>query len=505
MLGSSNGILSRGFALGNELKAREDSRGKRMLTMKSLNLVVLALEVLISVGILSAQVPPSRNAAADSLTHALQLARTHQYAEAEAAVRGAVPPADREQRVAFLRLKAAIASGLGHAEAAADYLEAACKLAPENEDLRLASGIARLQAEVENHTDPAATLESLRSAVLPPERELEIRLRMAEVLSDAGRYEEAASDFAVASQLAPARADIFFNLSLARFRIGQWGAALASAEQAKVFEDSGSLESLIGDIQEQRGDALAAVHSYQAAIALEPSEEPHRLALALELLRHQTFDAAIVVLDQSSKLFPESVRVKILQGLAYYLVDRSSDAIRALLEASRLSPNDETAARYLGEISLQDPASPNPAAAAQLCKFADQQPKNKTAGAFCGGVLLRLARENEDVSRRPEILLRLRRAVREAPGEPVARCQSGKAFEWAGEWQQARMQMEECVRLDPDSPEGHYRLSRIYRHLGLIGLASQQTLLQQQAAQRQSEESARRANTLTKFLVLLEH
>ncbi len=280
---------------------------------------------------------------------------------------------------------------------------------------------------------------------------------------------------------------------------------MASAEQARLIQDSGSLESLLGDIQEQRGDALAAVHSYQAAVALEPSEERHRLALALELLRHQTFDAAIVVLDQSSKLFPESVRVKILQGLAYYLVDRSSDAIRALLEASRLSPNDETAARYLGEISLQDPASPDPAAAAQLCKFADQQPKNKTAGAFCGGVLLRLARENEDVSPRPEILLRLRRAVREAPGEPVARCQSGKAFEWAEEWQQARTQMEECVRLDPDSPEGHYRLSRIYRHLGLIGLASQQTLLQQQAAQRQSEESVRRANTLTKFLVLLEH
>jgi len=473
--------------------------------MKALNFFVLALQCLITVGMLSAQVPPSRTAPADALTHALQLARVHQYAEAEESVRGVPPPADREQRIAFFRLKAAIASGLGHTGDAAGYLEAACKLAPENVDLRVASGIARLQAQLENHANPAVTLKSLRTAVLPPERELEIRLRMAEILSDAGRYEEAATDLAVASQLSPDRAEIFFDLALARFRVGQWDAAVASAEQARLIQDSGSLESLLGDIQEQRGDALAAVHSYQAAVALEPSEERHRLALALELLRHQTFDAAIVVLDQSSKLFPESARVKILQGLAYYLVDRSSDAIRALLEASRLNPKDETAARYLGEITLQDTASPDPAAAAQLCKFADQQPKNKTADAFCGGVLLRLARENEEVSRRPEILLRLRHAVRVAPAEAIARCQSGKAFEWAEEWQQARMQMEECVRLDPDSPEGHYRLSRIYRHLGLIGLASQQTLLQQQAAQRQSEESARRANTLTKFLVLLEH
>ena len=64
--------------------------------------------------------------------------------------------------------------------------------------------------------------------------------------------------------------------------------------------------------------------------------------------------------------------------------------------------------------------------------------------------------------------------------------------------------MEACVRLDPDSPEGHYHLSRIYRRLGLTGLASRQTLLQKEAAQHQSEESFRRTKTVTQFLVLLE-
>jgi hypothetical protein len=41
--------------------------------------------------------------------------------------------------------------------------------------------------------------------------------------------------------------------------------------------------------------------------------------------------------------------------------------------------------------------------------------------------------------------------------------------------------------------------------LGLTALANQQTALQQQAAQGQSEESARRNNTVAKFLVLIEH
>jgi tetratricopeptide (TPR) repeat protein len=473
--------------------------------MKAPNLIVLCLQVVLTAAVVFAQAPSAKTTSADSLTRALQLTRAHQYKDADAAIRGVPPPADSHQRIAYFRLKAAIASGLGRTSDAAAYLEAARKLAPENVDLQIAAGIARLQAQLENHEDPAATLKSLRSAAIQPERELEARLRMAELLSKAGRYEEATTDFTVASQRAPDRADIFFNLALAQFRIAQFNDALASAERAKQLQDSGSLESLIGDIQEQRGDSLAAVHSYQAAVALEPSEERHRLALALELLRHQTFDAAIVVLDQSAQLFPQSVRIKILQGLAYYLVDRSTDAIRALLEASRLGPNDETAARYLGEISLQDSASPDPAAAAQLCKFADDHPKNKTANAFCGGVLLRLARETEDTSKKTEILARLQRAVRQAPNEPIAHCQAGKAFEWAEQWQQARMQMEQCVRLDPDSPEGHYRLSRIYRQLGFADLASQQTLLQQQASQRQSDESLRRTQTVTKFLVLLDH
>ena len=64
--------------------------------------------------------------------------------------------------------------------------------------------------------------------------------------------------------------------------------------------------------------------------------------------------------------------------------------------------------------------------------------------------------------------------------------------------------MEACVRLDPDSPDGHYQLSRIYRRLGLTALANRQTSLQEAAAQRQSEESVRRTETVTKFLVQLE-
>ena len=92
-----------------------------------------------------------------------------------------------------------------------------------------------------------------------------------------------------------------------------------------------------------------------------------------------------------------------------------------------------------------------------------------------------------------------------APDEALARCQLGKTLEWLQQWPQARAQLEKCVLLSPDSPEGHYRLARVYRRLGLTDLSTEQTNLQQRAAKKQSEESTHRTNTVSRFLVLLDH
>ena len=329
-------------------------------------------------------------------------------------------------------------------------------------------------------------------------------MHTAEMLSRANLFHEAAKELEAASVLAPDRADIHFNLALARYRNGEWDPALASGERARQLEDSGSVESLLGDIQEKRGDALAAVHSYQAAVSLEPNVEGHRLVLATELLKHQTFDAAVVVLEQARTLFPQSVRLAVLLGLTYYFVDRSADAIRTLVEATRLDTTNVLAVRYLAEITLQDSATADPSAVKQICDFADAHRASKTANAFCGGVMLRIAEESGDRSGQQEILRMLRLAVQVAPAEAIARCELGKALEWSQQWPEARVQMERCDSLTPDSPESHYRLARVYPRLDLTALATEQTAAQQLATKRQSENNNRRTGAqITRFLVLL--
>jgi tetratricopeptide (TPR) repeat protein len=442
---------------------------------------------------------PSDSTAA--LQKAAQLTREHRYQDAEAALKNVAPPppTNPAQRIAFYRLKAAIASGLGHFTAAAGFMDTAVKLAPENHDLRLAADIAHLQQQIASHENPALTLRRLRGENLAPQQALAIRLQLAQILTSANLFSEATIDFAAASALVPERADLLYDLSLSQFRSGDLNSASATAERAKALEDNGAVENLLGDIQEKRGDSLAAVHSYQAAVSLQPNDERYRVALALELLRHQTFDAALVVLNQASTLFPKSLHIQILLALTYYFVDRSADAIQTLLHATELDPQDETATHYLGELTLQDTSTPDQAATKQTCAFADQHPQDKLADAFCGGILLRTATDTGDPSHRPEILRRLQHASQIAPKEPTARCQLGKALEWSENWTAAKSEMEACVRLDADAPDGHYQLARIYRHLGLNQLADRQTALQKAAAARQSEESNRRAELIEKF------
>src|SRR5206468_6838952 len=117
-----------------------------------------------------------------------------------------------------------------------------------------------------------------------------------------------------------------------------------------------------------------------------------------------------------------------------------------------------------------------------VCARASTRAGEERTVALCGAMLLRVAEESGDESRRPEILAKLRHAVRASPEDSVARCQLGKALEWSQQWPQSRAQMEKCVQLEPDSPESHYRLARVYRRLGLTAQDEAKLVLQQKEA-----------------------
>lgn len=457
------------------------------------------------------------------------LARLHRYPEAAKALAGVPAPEPLAQRIAYQRLKASVDLGTGNARAAARDMEAALKLTPDDRNLQVATGLAEteasdwsqavahlapafaanhnpsvglplLQAELAVHADHESTLKELWSPDLPPDQRVPFLLRLGEVLAHAGLGADAVRAFQQAVEAGPGRADLYFDLALAQFQAGQLGAALESAGKSKSLGDSAALEDLVGDIQEARGNSLDAAHSYQAAVDLAPDQEQYRLALGLELLKHGTFEPALAVFQEAAAEFPNSTRVHLAVGLTYYFLEKYPEAIKALVEASQIDPKSELALDYLGEIQLQQPVTPDPAAVHRICLYGESHPAGGEALAACGALQLRVEHDRGDPAPSASTVERLRRAASLAPANPTARCALGQALEWAGQWQEAGKQTEVCIRLRPDSAEAHYRMANIFRHLGETQRAQEQIKLHDEAQQRLVETNAQRDRTLKKFL-----
>jgi tetratricopeptide (TPR) repeat protein len=464
---------------------------------------------------------------------AVVLARLHEYKKAQSALSGLLPPDTTDDRMRFYRLKGSVALGLGDADAAAREMEKALALKPEDDALILATATAELQsgnwkrtaeltkpvfaktrepavgmllleAEIGAKADVGPTLTSIRTATMNTPEETEVRQQLAEMLVSHGKYSESIEDFLRIVELNPNRPNFYFNLALAQFRAGRLDDAWASATKSKELSDSADLEDLLGDIEEARGDNLAAVKSYQAAVALVPNVEKYRLSLALELLRHKSFDAARVVLQQAEGLRPSSWRVQFARGMLEYFEGNEEEATPLLLRAANLSPEPAIALRYVGDIQMDRAAGPDPSVLIDLCKYADQHRKEALMQYYCGALLFKRDYTSEDKTKMPDILRRLNASVSQLPNDPAPHCQLGRAYRWLEQWPAALRESEVCARLDPDSAQAHYRLGQIYHHEGQPDKAKHEMDLYEAASKRVADENERRDETMKTFLYTIQ-
>lgn len=465
---------------------------------------------------------------------AMVLTRMHRYNEAQRALAGLALPSNREEQIAFHRLKASVNLGLGNSLGAASEMEHALALKPADLGLNVATAAAEMQSKnwrraaslaepifTRSH-DPGVglvlleaqmgmssgfrqTLEVLRSITLPRVEEVEFRQRLAELLIAHGQVSESVEEFKKAADLDPSRVDLIFNLALAQFRAGLLDDALESAEKGKTLSDNADLEDLLGDIQEARGDNMAAARSYQAAVALAPNEEKYRLSLAVELIRHKNFDAAKLVLKQAEELQAKSWRIQFALGMVEYFTGTDEEATRILIRAVDLAPAPDIALRYLGEIQMDQASAPDPVALAKLCQLSDRHPGDGKLFYYCGALLFRRDYASGDKKYADEIVRKLGNASRLLQDDPSPHCQLGRAYRWLDRWQDALHESEACASMDPNSAEAHYRLAQIYQHLGRQERSQAEMKLYEAASKRVADENAHRDETIKTFLYTIQN
>jgi len=353
------------------------------------------------------------------LNRGAALAREHKWAEAEATLKGVEPPNAPGERIAFHRLRAAVASGLGHHREAAEEMRSALRWSPANKDLLLATAVAERAA----------------------------------------------------------------------------GEIDAAIQHFRAVPETPAVLTMLAEIYELRGDHLQAVKAYQRAAELAPNEEQYRLNLALEFMRHDTFDAAIRTLEPM-----RSPRSRVLLALAQFAVEKNQEAAKALLDASDLEPGWSAPVEILGELQMQQMSAPDAAAVDRVCAWADRIQQGH-AEALCGGLVLRLAREENDRANAGDIVDRLRTAANKAPEDATAECELARAYDWLERWTEARAPAEACSRLSPEQPEAQARLARVYQRLGLTELARTAFEKQKEASAKQAKAEDERRATVQRFIL----
>jgi tetratricopeptide (TPR) repeat protein len=197
------------------------------------------------------------------LQQAVALTRQGDYARARLVLKDVAEPADTNQRVAFHRLKAAIASGLSDFSDAAKEMHLALQLAPADPNLTLATAAAELKA---NQLAPA--LEHARSG---GDTAIASAL-VGDIEEKRGDTPAAIEAYRHAAELAPDQDQYRIALASELIEHQAFGAAIDVLDGARSqFSNSAKLLVLLGIARYGAGDTNEAIETLTDATTLKPA------------------------------------------------------------------------------------------------------------------------------------------------------------------------------------------------------------------------------------------
>ena len=281
-------------------------------------------------------------------------------------------------------------------------------------------------------------------------------------------------------------------------------AALRSAAAGKgtASPGAGDARRLAGDAKEKSGDPLAAVHEYEAAVRLDPSEENY-FAWAAELLLHRAGQPAVEVFRKGAEAYPKSARMRAGLGAAYYADGQHTDAAAQMCKASDLDPGDAQPYLFLGKME-KAAAEPLPCSEEKLARFANLQPANAWANYYYGLVLWKKARKAQDAGGFAAAEDFLKKAVTLDPSLGEVYVQLGVLYNARGRRDSALAAFQKAVSASPRLSAAHYQLSLAYRRAGDAAKADQEMKLYDELRSSEDAQLATERRELRQFVTILK-
>lgn len=379
----------------------------------------------------------------------------------------------------------------GDLDKALPYLQRAIVIAPHQAIAHANLGAAFLK--LNRNADAVHELQ-IAAKIEPHNAETQSNLGNALMLTN--QSAAAAKSFAVASAAAPGNWDLAYNWALALYDSGSPQQASVVLQKIPAQAMTDQSHSLAGDIDEKLGNFKQAIIHYQAAAQSNPSDA-NIYTLTLELLRHWTWDEAIVIANYGASRYPDKIHFKVAEGIALYGSSKYPAAAAAFSKLLSQDPENTLYADLLGRSCSLVADGVNPDCNG-LEDFASRHPENARAATYAAASILHRPAAEQDTAKAEQLL---RQAIAADPKLTEAYYQLGVLEQQRSDWKESSLALEKAIALRPAYAEAHYRLSRAYAHLGMRDEAQKQMALQQQYSQQEKDHIDTRLQEVVTFLL----
>ncbi len=339
------------------------------------------------------------------------------------------------------------------------HLQKAVRLKPASVPARtnLAANLTRLGKM------PLAIAEFRKAVELEPQN-FDTNHNLGEAYIRAGKVATATPYLERAQTINPGSYENGYNLSLAYLITNRPADARRIISDLLKRKDTAELHNLLAEVEEKDGKFIAAATEYETAAHMDPSES-NLFDWGSELLVHRTLDPAIEVFQKAVERYPDSPRMAIGLGVAYYSRGNYDDAVKALLRAADLNPADPRCYLFLSRAYDSSPGQASEVIQ-RFKRFVELQPKNGRAHYYYAMSLWKGKRAQDPDLDLTQIESLLKQAIALDGRLAEAHLQLGNLYSDQNKYREAIPEYVRALELKSDLADGHYRLGQAYVRTG---------------------------------------
>jgi tetratricopeptide (TPR) repeat protein len=283
---------------------------------------------------------------------------------------------------------------------------------------------------------------------------------------------------------------------------GELSRALEQVKKSLAEHETADLHRIAGEMNEKLGNPLAAVHEYEQAVRLEPSEQNY-FEWGSELLLHRAVWQAQEVFVQGTKAFPKSARMMAGLGAALFSSALYDQAAQRLCDASDLNPAESEPYVFMGKIALVAP-DPLPCVEQKLARFVQDQPGNSLANYFYAMAIWKRDGQLAEPQTLQRVEALLKKAVNVDAKCSDAYLQLGILASSQHDLKTAIGYYEKAIEANPQAGDAHYRLGVAYDRTGEQMKAKHEFELHDAIEKQQAEAIEQQRREVKQFQIVLQ-